>query len=214
MKPDLHREVEIWSEEQVVEFLDSIEDHRWAVGFRLGVLFGLRRSEILALRWNDLDERNQTVTIDEGFVSVRTGASWTDAKNARSRRVVPLDEETVQSFARRRQLQAAEKLLAGSRWQGSDTVLTTTHGAPVLPTSFDRALRLVTEKADLPRLSSHGLRHTAATHMVRHAEDAGQLRAAADILGHSPDMLMRTYAHTLPESLRAITAKIAQRSQR
>ena len=61
------------------------------------------------------------------------------------------------------------------------------------------------------RLTSHGLRHTAATHMVRHASDIGEVRAIADILGHSPDMLMKTYAHALPESLRAVTDKAAAR---
>ena len=64
----------------------------------------------------------------------------------------------------------------------------------------------------VPRLTSHGLRHTAATHMVRHAVDLGEIRAAADILGHSPDMLMRTYAHALPESVRTVTEKIERRS--
>ena len=64
----------------------------------------------------------------------------------------------------------------------------------------------------MPRLTSHGLRHTAATHMVRHAEDIGEMRAAADLLGHSPDMLMKTYAHALPQSIQTVTDKIAQRS--
>lgn len=71
--------------------------------------------------------------------------------------------------------------------------------------------RLV-KAAGVPRLTSHGLRHTAATHMVKHASDIGEIRAAADILGHSPDMLMRTYAHALPESVRAVTDKIQQRA--
>lgn len=48
--------------------------------------------------------------------------------------------------------------------------------------------------------------------MVRHASDIGEIRAAADLLGHSPDMLMRTYAHALTESVRTVTHKIAQRS--
>ncbi len=47
--------------------------------------------------------------------------------------------------------------------------------------------------------------------MVRHASDLGEIRAAADILGHSPDMLMRTYAHAMPESIRTVTDKIEQR---
>ncbi|MGE0732616.1 MAG: tyrosine-type recombinase/integrase [Acidimicrobiia bacterium] len=66
--------------------------------------------------------------------------------------------------------------------------------------------------AAVPRLTSHGLRHTAATHMVRRAADVGEIRLAADILGHSPDMLMRIYAHALPESVKTVTEKIGRRA--
>lgn len=77
--------------------------------------------------------------------------------------------------------------------------------------NFDQTFAHLVEKADVPQLSSHGLRHTAATHMVRDASDIGEIRAAADILGHSPEMLMKTYAHVLPESVRTVTEKIATR---
>ena len=93
-----------------------------------------------------------------------------------------------------------------------DMILATRAGVPVLPRSFDRALALIIEKTGLPRLTSHGLRHTAATHMVRSAADVGELWAVADVLGHGPDVLMRIYAHTLPESMRAVTDKISRRA--
>ena len=80
------------------------------------------------------------------------------------------------------------------------------------PGNFDQTLERLIARAGVPRLSSHGLRHTAATPMVRHASDIGEIRAAADLLGHSPDMLMRTYAHALPESISAVTEKIAERA--
>ncbi|MCU1395549.1 MAG: site-specific integrase, partial [Ilumatobacteraceae bacterium] len=62
---------------------------------------------------------------------------------------------------------------------------------------------------DIPRLTSHGLRHTAATHMVNTAKDVGELRAIADILGHSPEMLLTVYAHALPGTRQAIVDRIA-----
>ena len=83
----------------------------------------------------------------------------------------------------------------------------------MLPRSYDRALALAVDKAGVPRLTSHGLRHTAATHMVAGATDIGQLRAIADILGHSPDMLMKTYAHAMPTSTSAVVRGIAERSR-
>jgi integrase len=78
----------------------------------------------------------------------------------------------------------------------------------LLPRSYDRALATIVDKASLPRLTSHRLRHTAATHMVQSSSDLGELRAIADLLGHSPGMLMNTYAHALPNSQAAIVDRL------
>jgi hypothetical protein len=50
--------------------------------------------------------------------------------------------------------------------------------------------------------------------MVANASDLGEVRAAAEILGHSPEMLMKTYAHALPASIRTVTTKVGLRSAR
>ncbi len=81
----------------------------------------------------------------------------------------------------------------------------------VSPGNFDQTLDRIVKRAGLPRLTSHGLRHTAATHMVREAADVGELRAAADVLGHSPDVLLKTYAHVLPDSMAAVAERIGNR---
>jgi integrase len=211
-KPDRVKETDAWTAAEVDRFLDASATHRWAVGFRLGVLYGLRRSEILALRWDDLDTKSGTLRIDESLVATRTGAAWSNAKNERSRRIIPLDDETLRDFARRRAAQAAERLAAGEAWEDEDLIITTRAGRLVLPRSFDRALERIVAGAELPRLTSHGLRHTAATHMVQGATDLGELRAIADLLGHSPEMLMNTYAHALPQSQSAVVERIGRRT--
>ena len=80
------------------------------------------------------------------------------------------------------------------------------------PGNYDQTLDRLVAAAGVPSLTSHGLRHTAATHMVCQARDAGELRAVADVLGHPPDMLMKTYAHALPDSIRAVADRIGARS--
>ena len=210
-KPKKVKEVDAWSEAQISAFLAASADHRWAFGFRIAVLYGLRRSEVLALRWDDVDRAARTIRVDQGLVPVGSGVEWTPAKSVRSRRAIGLDSTTLKLLMARRRAQAEERLAAGSAWWDEDVILSTRTGTPVLPRSFDRALVLIIAKAGLPRLSSHGLRHTAATHMVRSASDVGELRAVADVLGHSAEVLLRIYAHTLPESLRAVTEKIEQR---
>ncbi len=210
-RPGRQRTVEAWDHEQVARFLTVVSEHRWGAPLRLSVLYGLRRSELLALKWDDLDTTIGSIRIDEALVPVGGGVVWTDGKSARSRRVIALDANTLAELARHRAAQLEERLLAGGEWQDYDLIVATRQGRPVLPSNFDHSLAVLVRKSELPRLTSHGLRHTAATHMVRNASDVGELRAAADILGHSPDMLMRVYAHTLPESVRSVTEKIGRR---
>ncbi len=212
-KPAKVKDIEAWDAAEVTRFLEATREHRWAVGFRLGALYGLRRSEVLALHWDDLEVEKQTLRIDQSVVAVSTGAAWSDAKNERSRRRIPLDDETLRALKRRRSEQATERLLGGSSWEDHDLIIATRLGGLVLPRSYDRALALAIDKADVPRITSHGLRHTAATHMVAGATDIGQLRAIADILGHSPDMLMKTYAHAMPASTSVVVRGIAERSR-
>lgn len=211
-KPVREKETETWTADEVDRFLEATANHRWAVAFRVSVLYGLRRSEMLALKWKNLDVDAGTLKIDESLVATRTGAEWSNAKNERSRRTIPIDEETMRAFARRRAEQAAERLVAGEEWEDNDLIVATRVGRLVLPRSYDRALERFVENAELPRLTSHGLRHTAATHMVQQASDLGELRAIADILGHSPEMLMNTYAHALPNSQLAVVDRIGRRT--
>jgi len=200
-----------WDAADVDRFLEATAEHRWAVAFRLGALFGLRRSEVLALRWDDVDVEAKSLRIDESLVATNEGAAWSNAKNERSRRVIPLDDDTVRALTRRRAEQSAERLAAGSEWEDNDLIIATRTGRLVLPRSYDRALATIVDNAGLPRLTSHGLRHTAATHMVQGARDVGELRAIADLLGHSPEMLMNTYAHVLPQSQTAVVDRISRR---
>jgi len=201
-----------WDAADVNRFLEATAEHRWAVAFRLGALFGLRRSEVLALRWDDVDVEAKSLRIDESLVATNEGAAWSNAKNERSRRVIPLDDDTVRALTRRRAEQAAERLAAGSEWEDNDLIIATRAGRLVLPRSYDRALATIVDNAGLPRLTSHGLRHTAATHMVQGARDVGELRAIADLLGHSPEMLLNTYAHVLPQSQTAVVDRISRRT--
>lgn len=207
-KPVVEKEAVAWTATEVDRFLAATADHRWAIAFRLGVLYGLRRSEVLALRWDDVDTIKSTLRIDESLVATNEGAAWSNAKNERSRRSIPLDDDTMRALLKRRAEQAAERLAAGTEWEDNNLVVATRSGRLVLPRSYDRALATIVERAGLPRLTSHGLRHTAASHMVQSARDLGELRAIADLLGHSPEMLMNTYAHALPNSQAAIVERL------
>jgi integrase len=108
-KPRRVKEVDAWSEAQVDRFLAATAGHRWAIGFRLGVLYGLRRSELLALRWDDVDWDAGTLRIDEGLIAIKMDVSWSDGKTVRSRRLIALEPVTMRLLANRRRHQAEER---------------------------------------------------------------------------------------------------------
>src|SRR3546814_12755696 len=84
-KPERERAADAWSTAEIDRFLATTDQHAWAAGFRVAVLYGLRRSELLALRWDDFDAKAGTLRVDEGLVATATGATGTDAKSANGR---------------------------------------------------------------------------------------------------------------------------------
>ncbi len=210
-KPERPREVDAWDEPQIQKFLTTIDGHRWGGPIRLSTLYGLRRSELLGLTWDDVDLEARTVRVDKALIEVEGRPVWTEGKNERSRRTFGIDRDTAKRLERHRENQLEERELAGETWDDQDMVMSTQTGNRLSPGNFGQTLDRLVKKAGVPRLTSHGLRHTAATHMVRQATDLGELRAVADILGHSPNTLMRTYAHALPDSLRAVSDRIGER---
>ena len=117
------KEVEAWDESQIRAFLSTVADHRWGGPLRLAVLYGLRRSELLALRWSGIDLESGMVTIAGGLVEVRGVPVWTEGKNARSRRKIMVDPETVRLLRRHRASQLHERMLAGPEWTDLDLVV-------------------------------------------------------------------------------------------
>ena len=84
--------------------------------------------EALALKWDDVNTTKGTMRIDEGLVAASKGAVWSQAKNERSRRMIPLDDESMRALGRRRKDQAEERLLAGARWEDHNLIKPRTSG--------------------------------------------------------------------------------------
>ena len=192
----------------MTRFLDVTRDHRWAIGFRLGVLYGLRRSEVLALRWDDVDTAAKTLRVDQSVVAVNTGVAWSDAKNERSRRRIPIDDDTFRLLnptpGRAGHLASPRRCRVGGQRADHRDAARAPGPPPLLrPCACADRRKGRPPTADVARFAT-----TAATQMVAGATDIGQLRAIADILGHSPDMLMNTYAHAMPHSTAEVIALI------
>lgn len=94
-KPSSQHDPEVWTEDQIRSLLEAIGGHRWEGPLRLAVLCGLRRSEVLGLKWTAVNLRKQVVRVEGTVVDVAGRPEWSEGKNARSRRAIPIDDETV-----------------------------------------------------------------------------------------------------------------------
>ncbi len=189
-------EMTVWTPGELSRFLESIDGNRNAAMFRLLALTGMRRGELIALRWSDLDLSGGTMTVNQASTVVDRVEVVSLPKTRRSRRVVDLDPVTVETLQRHRSRQREQHLALGVTATASDRVFTGDLGEPLRPNSVGQAFRRLVVSADVPVIRLHDLRHTHASHLLR----AGvNVKVVSDRLGHaSVSFTLDTYGHVMP----------------
>lgn len=199
-KPRLRRarrkELRTWNAEELRTFLESTRGDRLYPAFLLAASTGLRRGEVLGLRWRDLDLDNATASVVQTVISVDYKVQKSDPKTAGSGRLVNLDNSTVSALRRHRSHQATERLARGSVYADQDLVFAMDDGSPLHPESFSQAFERRSASAGLPRIRLHDLRHTHATLALA----AGiSPKVVSERLGHaSVAFTLSVYQHVLP----------------
>lgn len=189
----------------------SIEDvrrllsHADGLRYRLAVLTmavtGMRRGEVVGLRWSDVDLTKGELTVVGGVVRVAGALAWDTPKTDRSRRRIPLTAGLVVELKAHRKAQVAERLLAGDQWTDTGAVFATEFGGWVDPRNLLRTVKIAAGKASLVDVGAHTLRHSAA---VGWLESGVHIKAAADLLGHaSISITGDLYGHTRDDAARA-----------
>jgi len=122
---------------------------------------------------------------------------FAEPKTARSRREVHLSALAVAALRRHRRAQLEERLRAANLWEDHDLVFTNERGRPLDGNNFrQRAFGQLLEKAGLPHIRFHDLRHTAATLLMAQGVP---VKVASEMLGHADiTTTLRTYSHVLP----------------
>jgi integrase len=162
--PRPHRpELRTWTADQLRGFPASVRSDRLYAAWRLAALTGMRRGEVLGLRWADLDLEGGWLSVRQTLVVVDNQPRVSEPKTARGRRRIALDAETVAALRAHHTAQAAERLAAGPSWLNSDLVFTRPDGAPLHPEYVRRVFDRLLQRAGLPRIHLHDLRHTHAT---------------------------------------------------
>jgi integrase len=158
-RPDRTRKKLGWTLEEARQFLRTAAEHRLFAAFHLGLVTGLRRGEVLALRWVDVDlEQHQLEVVQQ--LSVERGRPvLKQLKTEYSDRVVTFGDVTAAVLKGHRALQQAEAEFVGPAWSDTGLVFTTAVGGWVDPKSFGRLMDSLVEKSGVPRITPKGMRH-------------------------------------------------------
>ncbi|MFH1331544.1 MAG: site-specific integrase [Actinomycetota bacterium] len=196
---DLH----FWTPEELRRFLHFTRGHPLAVAWRLAAMTGMRRGEVLGLRWADVDLDLGRLAVRHAIISVAYEILESTPKTHHAR-VIDLDTETG------RQLRAHHNRQEGERTAAAvvgDLVFGRPDGEPIHPDSFSQAFDRVVARSGLPRIRLHDLRHSHATIALRAGVPA---KVISERLGHStPAFTLHQYAHVIPGMQAEAAAQIA-----
>ncbi|MBE3560342.1 MAG: site-specific integrase [Ktedonobacteraceae bacterium] len=197
-----HFEIQPLSPEQVQRLLAAAQGHPQEALFVLALATGMRRGELLGLKWRDINFATGTLQICRILTRVPSRASGrgfveAEPKTEKSRRGILLAPFALEALKRHRVQQQERKLKAGPTWQEHDYVFCTSVGTHLNPDRDVRvALKKLLQQAGLPEVRFHDLRHSAATLLLSMGVHS---KVVQEILGHSRiSMTLDVYSHVLP----------------
>lgn len=191
------REVQPLDKEQAVHLLKAIKGHELEVFLTVALVTGMRHGELCALKWQDINFDEGTLYVWR-TVSYITGHGFveTDPKTAKSKRKILLPSVVLDLLKQHHRHCLEIRLKAGSTWQERDLVFSDKSGGFLNPDTLRRKFYKILEKAGLPKMHIHDLRHSAATILLSMGVS---MKVIQELLGHSQiSMTMGTYSHVLP----------------
>jgi integrase len=181
---------------EVQRLLDACAPERLGALVVCAALLGLRRGELLGLRWVDvdLDARRLVVAVQRRY---EVGHGMVEATpKADSRRVLVLPMPVVAALRRHQATQATERARAGRAWVDHGLVFANTRGYPHWQDHTSRLLRRVLIRAGLPHRRLHDLRHAIITYLLHAGASIAEVQ---QVVGHRSLVSTARYAHGLPE---------------
>lgn len=189
------------TQDEALRMLKAAKGHRWEAAAWLAFGAGLRRGEILGLRWADLDLEKGLAHIRGNVTRSSVGLTRGEPKTQRGKRHVPLPHQVVAALRAHRKVQASERLAAGSAWVDSGHVITNEIGGIVEPRAYSRTWASWARSAKVNDRGTHVARHFAATALL--ASGKASVADVAQMLGHNPAVLLSTYAAAVAEGQRS-----------
>jgi integrase len=181
------------------KLLTTARGDRLEALYVLAIHTGMRRGELLGLKWGDIELNSSTVRIRRSLTRIDNGRRLAlgDTKNKKSRRTVRLTPRAVEALKRHRARQAEEKLKAGDLYRDQDLVFAGQGGGFINPSNLrQRSFAPLLKRAGLPQITFHDLRHTCASLLFQRNVHP---KFVQELLGHaSVAITLDTYSHMLP----------------
>jgi integrase len=199
-------EKQVLTVQQARMLLNHVKEHRLEVLLTVALTTGMRRGEILALRWSDIN-------LEEGSIQVKRTVDYithygyveTEPKTARGRRKILLSSFVVEMLNAHRSAQMEERYKAGDKWIDKNLVFCGLLCDFFNPNYLLRVFKKILEDAGLPRMRFHDLRHSAATILLSMNVHP---KVVQEMLGHSTiNMTLDTYSHVLPSMQKDIAER-------
>ena len=202
------------TQDQVKKLLAVAKSHRLYALFLLALATGMRRGELLALAWDDVDLDRRSLRVRRSLLEChKQGVFFDDVKSKSSRRNISFPPDVAAELKRHKSRQAEEHMKARAKaakhsekfgvqldpetyWTESGLVFRQLYGDRLDPRAMARTFDLLLEKAKLPHFSFHCLRHTFATLML---QNGVHLKVVQEALGHATiQQTADTYSHVMP----------------
>ncbi len=185
------------SESEVRTLLEVARGDRFEALYALAITTGLRRGELLGLRWDDVDLERGTLRVNRALVREGGRHAVGETKTRRGRRQVNLTPGTVNALRAHRKHQLEEKIRLAGLYEDRGLIFSTQRGTPINPENLvKRSFKPLLKRAGLPEIRFHDLRHTCATLLLGRGVHP---KLVQELLGHATiAMTLDTYSHYLP----------------
>ncbi len=188
--------IRVLDETGSAELLRALEGTRFHLPALLAIGTGMRRGELLGLRWQDVDLKAGKLAVRQNLQETGAGLLFKAPKTAKGQRSVSLMPSTIAALTQHKAAQAARRLEQGPAYQDRGLVLCEDEGQPWSPSEFSISWRK-TVTALGKDVRFHDLRHTHATLLLRQGVHP---KVVSERLGHATvGITLGTYSHVLPD---------------
>ncbi len=189
-----HKEMQAITENETARLLEGLSGTRYRAPVLVAVTCGLRRGELLGLRWQDVDLDGGKLSVRQALEQTKAGIRAKQPKTAKSRRQLSVPAFVVAELRQHRKEQNERRLEQGNTWQDHDLVFPSPNGAPWSPSAFSRLFLHHARRLGVScRL--HDLRHSHATQLLHQGVHP---KIVSERLGHSTvGFTLDTYTHAV-----------------